>query len=161
MVISKKLEKALNEQINAEMWSSNLYMAMSFYCDKEGFSGFGGWLKKQAAEELEHAYAMAGFLIQRGGTAKVGKIAEVLASWKNPLDMFKKVYEHECHVSELINKLLDMAVADKDKASEDFFWQFVREQVEEEATASEIVSKIEKFGQTALFQLDSQLGQRK
>lgn len=161
MVISKKLEKALNEQINAEMWSANLYMSMSFFCEKEGFGGFGSWLRKQAAEETEHAYMMSKFLIQRGGTAKVGKVAEVPCTWKTPMVMFKNVYEHECRVSEMINKLLDMAVADKDKAAEDFFWQFVREQVEEEATASDIVSKIEKFGETALFQLDAQMGQRK
>ncbi|MCH5243565.1 MAG: ferritin [Lentimicrobiaceae bacterium] len=161
MTISKKLEKALNEQIAAEMWSANLYTSMSFFCEKEGFEGFSAWLKKQAAEETEHAYMMAHFLIERGGTAKVSKLNEVPGSWKTLLDMFKAVYAHECHVSELIDKLLDMAVADKDKASQDFFWQFVREQVEEEATASDIVSKIEKFGQTALFQLDSKFGQRK
>lgn len=160
MVISKKLEKALNGQIAAEMWSANLYTSMSFFCAKEGFGGFGSWLKKQAAEETEHAHMMADFLIQRGGTAKVSKIDEVPVSWKTLSDMFKAVYEHECRVSEMINKLLDMAVADKDKASEDFFWQFVREQVEEEATASDIVSKIEKFGETALFQLDAKFGER-
>lgn len=160
MVISKKLEKAINEQIAAELWSANLYMSMSFFCEKEGFSGFGHWLKKQSQEETTHAYMMADFLIKRGGTAKVTKIDEVPFSWKKPIDLFKNVYEHECKVSEMINKLLDLSVADNDKASQDFFWQFVREQVEEESTASDIVAKIEKFGDSALFMLDSKMGER-
>lgn len=160
MTISKKLEKAINEQITAEMWSANLYMAMSFFCEKEGFSGFGNWLKKQSNEEISHAYMMADFLIKRGGTAKMGKIDEVPGTWKKPIDMFKNVYEHECKVSEMINKLLDLSIEENDKAAQDFFWQFVREQVEEEATASDIVSKIEKFGDSALFMLDSKLGER-
>ena len=160
MTISKKLEKAINEQITAEMWSANLYMAMSFFCEKEGFSGFGNWLKKQSNEEISHAYMMADFLIKRGGTAKMGKIDEVPGTWKKPIDMFKKVYEHECTVSEMINTLLDLSIEENDKAAQDFFWQFVREQVEEEATASDIVSKIEKFGDSALFMLDSKLGER-
>ena len=159
MTISKKLEKAINEQITAEMWSANLYMAMSFFCEKEGFSGFGNWLKKQSNEEISHAYMMADFLIKRGGTAKMGKIDEVPGTWKKPIDMFKNVYDHECKVSEMINKLLDLSIEENDKAAQDFFWQFVREQVEEEATASDIVSKIEKFGDSALFMLDSKLGE--
>ena len=74
--------------------------------------------------------------------------------------MFKNVYEHECKVSEMIIKLLDLSIEENDQAAQDFFWQFVREQVEEEATASDIVSKIEKFGDSALFMLDSKLGER-
>ena len=75
-MISEKLQKAINEQITAEMWSSNLYLAMSFYFEKEGFSGFAHWMKKQSHEELEHAYAMADYIIKRGGMAKVDKRSE-------------------------------------------------------------------------------------
>ena len=70
-MISEKLQKAINEQITAEMWSSNLYLAMSFYFEKEGFSGFAHWMKKQSQEEMGHAYAMADYIIKRGGTAIV------------------------------------------------------------------------------------------
>lgn len=73
-MISEKLQKAINEQITAEMWSSNLYLAMSFYFEKEGFSGFAHWMKKQSQEEMGHAYAMADYIIKRGGTAIVDKI---------------------------------------------------------------------------------------
>ena len=66
-MISEKLQKAINEQITAEMWSSNLYLAMSFFFEKEGFSGFAHWMKKQSQEEMGHAYAMADYIIKRGG----------------------------------------------------------------------------------------------
>ena len=73
-MISEKLQNAINEQITAEMWSANLYLAMSFYFEKEGFSGFAHWMKKQSQEALEHAYVMADYIIKRGGVAKVDKI---------------------------------------------------------------------------------------
>lgn len=160
MIISKKLQEAINAQIAAEMWSANLYMSMAFFCEKEGFSGFGHWLKKQSQEEISHAYMMADYLMKRGGTAEVRQINEVPGHWNTLLDLFKNVYEHECKVSGMINDLLDLSIAENDKASQDFFWQFVREQVEEEETASDVVSKIEKFGDTALFMLDTKMGER-
>ena len=80
-MISEKLQNAINEQITAEMWSANLYLAMSFYFEKEGFSGFAHWMKKQSQEEMGHAYAMADYIIKRGGTAKVDKIDVVPNGW--------------------------------------------------------------------------------
>lgn len=159
-MISEKLQNAINEQITAEMWSSNLYMAMSFYFEKEGFSGFANWVKKQSQEEMEHAYEMADYLIKRGGTAKVDKIDVVPNGWGSPLEVFEHLYKHECHVSKLIDNLVDMAAAEKDKATQDFLWGFVREQVEEEASTQSVVDKVKKAGETGLFFLDSQLGQR-
>ena len=159
-MISEKLQKAINEQITAEMWSSNLYLAMSFYFEKEGFSGFAHWMKKQSQEEMGHAYAMADYIIKRGGTAIVDKIDVVPNGWGTPQEVFEHVYKHECHVSALVDKLVDVAAAEKDKATQDFLWGFVREQVEEEATAQGIVDKIKKAGDTGIFFVDSQLGQR-
>ena len=150
-MISEKLQNAINEQITAEMWSANLYLAMSFYFEKEGFSGFAHWMKKQSQEEMGHAYA---------GTANVDKIDVVPNGWGTPLEVFEHVYKHECHVSQLVDKLVDVAAAEKDKATQDFLWGFVREQVEEEATAQGIVDKIKKAGDTGIFFVDSQLGQR-
>ena len=102
-MISEKLQKAINEQITAEMWSSNLYLAMSFYFEKEGFSGFAHWMKKQSQEEMGHAYAMADYIIKRGGTATVDKIDVVPNGWGTPLEVFEHVYKHECHVSALVD----------------------------------------------------------
>ena len=73
-MISEKLQNAINEQITAEMWSSNLYLSMSFYFACEGFDGFAHWMKKQSQEELEHAYTMADYVTKRGGKAKIDKI---------------------------------------------------------------------------------------
>ena len=87
-MISEKLQKAINEQITAEMWSSNLYLAMSFYFEKEGFSGFAHWMKKQSQEEMGHAYAMADYIIKRGGTAIVDKIDVVPNGFTNTNAMY-------------------------------------------------------------------------
>ena len=160
-MISEKLQNAINEQITAEMWSANLYLSMSFYFEKEGFSGFANWMKKQSQEELEHAYVMADYIIKRGGVAKVDKIDVVPSGWGTPLEVFEHVYKHECHVSKMIDELVSVASAERDNATQDFLWGFVREQVEEEATAQGIVDKIKKAGDARIFFIDSQLGQRK
>lgn len=159
-MISKKLQDALNGQIVAEIYSANLYLSMSFYLEKEGFNGFSAWMKKQSSEEMDHAYQMANFIIKRGGTAVVGQIAAVKQTWDSPLSAFKDAYEHECKISKMIDNLLDKAIAEGDKAAQDFLWQFVREQVEEEATASGIVDRIERMGSNAIFNLDQQYGSR-
>ena len=160
-MISDKLQKAINEQIVAEMWSANLYLSMSFYLQREGYDGCATWMKKQSQEEMGHAYAMADYIIKRGGTAKVDKIDVVPNGWGTPLEVFEHVYKHECHVSQLVDKLVDVAAAEKDKATQDFLWGFVREQVEEEATVQGILDKIKLGGDVALYHLDIQLGARK
>ena len=111
-MISEKLQNAINEQISAEMWSSNLYLSMSFYFEREGFSGFAHWMKKQSQEEMGHAYAMADYIIKRGGIAKVDKIDVVPTGWGTPLEVFEHVFEHERHVSKLVDALVDIAFAD-------------------------------------------------
>ena len=159
-MISEKLQKAINEQITAEMWSSNLYLAMSFYFEKEGFSGFAHWMKKQSQEELEHACTMAEYVMKRGGVALVDKVDVVPNGWGSPLEVFEQVYKHECHVSQLVDKLVDLAAAENDKATQDFLWGFVREQVEEEASVLGIVEKLKKAGEAGVLFMDSKLGQR-
>lgn len=160
-MISKKLQDAINEQINAEMWSSNLYLSMSVFFAKEGFNGFASWMKHQSHEEMGHAYSMMDYMIKRGGTPVVGMINVVPTGWGSPLDVFESAYKHEVHISELIDKLVDVAAAERDKASQDFLWGFVREQVEEEATTKDIVDKLRIAGTTGIFYIDAQLGQRK
>lgn len=159
-MITEKLQEAINGQIAAEIWSANLYLSMAFYFDKEGFGGFANWMKKQSQEEMEHAYSMADYVIKRGGTAKVLPIDAVPQTWETPLAAFEHVYAHECKVSRMIDELVDLASAEGDKATQDFLWSFVREQVEEEATASGIVDRIKKMGATAIFNLDQQYGAR-
>lgn len=160
-MISEKLQEAINEQITAEMWSSNLYLSMSFYLQKEGFDGFAHWMRKQSQEELQHAYDLADYVAKRGGAAKVDKIDVVPQGWGSVLEVFEHVYNHECHVSELIDKLVNVASEEKDKASQDFLWGYVREQVEEEATALDIYEKTKKADNASILFLDEKLGQRK
>ncbi|MCD7721780.1 MAG: ferritin [Prevotellaceae bacterium] len=160
-MISNKLQQAINAQIVAEMWSANLYLSMSYYFAAKGYEGFAKWMKAQANEENEHAEQMAQYILRRGGEAKVGAIDAVPQEWDSPLAVFEHVYKHECHVSSLIDALVDLAIAEKDKASQDFLMGFVREQVEEEATAQGIVDKMKLGGQSALYHLDAELGTRK
>ena len=160
-MISQKLQDAINAQIVAEMWSANLYLSMSYFFAAKGYEGFAAWMKAQSREENDHADMLAQYVFKRGGVAKVGAIDAVPQEWESPLAVFEHVYKHECHVSELIDKLVDVAADEKDKASQDFLWGFVREQVEEEATVQGIVDKIKLGGEAGLFYLDAQLGARK
>ena len=159
-MISEKLQNAINEQITAEMWSSNLYLSMSFYFACEGFDGFAHWMKKQSEEELDHAYKMIDYSVKRGGQVKLEQINVVPTAFGTPLEVFEHVYQHEVHVSELIDKLVDIAHAENDKATQDFLWGFVREQVEEEATAKNIVEKLKLYGEHHVAIMDHHLSKR-
>ncbi|MCL3853959.1 MULTISPECIES: ferritin [Parabacteroides] len=160
MTLSRKLSDALNEQILAEMWSSNLYLSMSIHFAQLGMDGCAHWMKKQSQEELEHAYSMIDYSIKRGGQVKLDQINVVPTAFGTPLEIFEHVYQHEVHVSELIDKLVDVAAAEKDKATQDFLWGFVREQVEEEATAKNIVEKLKMYGEHHIAIMDHHLGKR-
>ena len=160
-MMTEKLQQAINDQITAELWSANLYLAMSFYMEKEGYSGIAHWLKKQSAEENDHACQMASYMIKRGGIAKVDKVDVVPNEFGTPLEVFQQVYEHECRVSKMIDDLVDIASAERDKATQDFLWGFVREQVEEEATSAGIVDMVKKAGNAGVYYVDAKLGERK
>ena len=159
-MITERLQKAINDQITAELWSSNLYLQMAYFFKREGWDGFAHWMELQAVEEREHATKMGDFLVERGGTVKLQMIDVVPEGWGSPLEVFEHTYSHECRVSRMIDGIVTLAIAEKDYAAENFFRTFVDEQVEEEATASGIVDKIKKAGETGLFFLDSQLGKR-
>lgn len=160
-MISQKLQDAINAQMVAEQWSANLYLSMSYFFAARGYEGFAQWMKVQAREESDHADMLAQYVLKRGGVARVGAVEAVPQDWASPLDVFEHVYKHECHVSQLIDQLVDVALAEKDKASQDFLWGFVREQVEEEASIQAIIDKIKLGGEAAIYHLDMKLGQRK
>ena len=110
---------------------------------------------------MQHAYDLADYIAKRGGAAKVDKIDVVPQGWGSVLEVFEHVYNHECHVSELIDNLVNVASGEKDKASQDFLWGYVREQVEEEATAQGIVDKLKKCSDYAgILYLNDKLGAR-
>ncbi len=160
MMLSKKLSDAFNAQVNAELWSSNLYLSMAVYFKKAGLNGFAHWMEKQATEEWEHAQKMIDYAIDRGGDIEIGQINTVPTTWASVPEVFEEVYKHECHVSELIDKMVNIAEADKDHASRDFLFGFVREQVEEESSAKEIVDLLKNYGDHHYGILDHKLGKR-
>lgn len=160
MILSRKLSDALNEQILAEMWSSNLYLSMYIHFSQIGLDGCAHWMRKQSQEELEHAYKMIDYSIQRGGQVKLDQVNVVPTAFGTPLEVFEHVYSHEVHVSELIDKLVDIAHVENDKATQDFLWGFVREQVEEEATAKNIVEKLKLYGEHHVAIMDHHLAKR-
>jgi len=161
-MLKDKMLKALNEQINAEMYSSYLYLAMEAYFQSNSLTGFATWMRGQVQEELFHAMKFYDFVFERGGQVTLQAIKKPDASWKSPLDVFKSVLKHEQHVTSLINDLVDLAMAEKDHATLNFLQWFVAEQVEEEATAGEVVDKLKliKSDTSGLFLMDAELGKR-
>jgi ferritin len=161
-MIGKKMQDALNEQINAELYSAYLYQSMAADFLAKNLKGFGHWMQVQAREEEGHAKKIFDFLVERGGRVALKAIAAPPLEWKSPLAVFEDSYAHEQKVTGLIGKLVDLARAEGDHAAEVFLAWFVTEQVEEEANAQEIVEKlrlIKDFPQ-GLFMLDSVLAQR-
>lgn len=160
MQLSKNLSEAFNAQVNAEMWSSNLYLSMAVYFKKQGLNGFAHWMQKQADEELEHAHDMIDFCLDRGGNIEIQQVNVVPSGWGSALEVFEHVYKHETYVSELIDKMVDMAETEKDHAAKDFLYKYVREQVEEESTAKSIVDQLKNYGECHLGIMDHKLGKR-
>jgi len=161
-MISKKLEGAINEQINAELFSSYLYLSMSAYFESISLPGFANWMRVQAQEELFHAMKFFDFINERGGKVILKDIKASQWQWKSPLEVFEHVYSHEQKVTTLINGLVNLAVGEKDHATNNFLQWYVTEQVEEEASAGGMVKKLQLVGDTgnALFMMDQELAKR-
>jgi ferritin len=162
-MISKKIEDAFNDQINAELYSAYIYLSMSAYLNSADLNGMAHWMKVQAEEEVEHAMKFASYIVERGGRVKYKAIECPQEEWASALEVFKGAYEHERYVTRRINDLMDLSVAEKDYASQVFLQWFVSEQVEEEANADEIVKKLEMIGEGrhGIYMLDKELGGRK
>lgn len=161
-MMNKKIESAFNDQINAELFSGYIYLAMAAYFDSENLKGMAHWMKIQANEEFEHAMKFVDFNHDRGGKVKYKAIEAPKDKWSSPLAVFKEAYEHEQYISKRIYELMDLAIAEKDYPAQEFLRWFVEEQVEEEASASEIVEKLGMVGDSknGIFMLDQQLGKR-
>ncbi len=161
-MLKKSIEDALNKQLNAELYSSYLYLSMSAYCESIPMKGFAKWLRMQAEEEKAHGMKFFDYIIEAGGTVKLVKIDAPKTEWKSIGDVFNQVYEHEKKVTGLINSLMDLSIKEKDYATQNFLGWFVKEQVEEEANASEIQAQIKMMGDIVghLFWLDHELGKR-
>ena len=156
------MAKAINAQINAEFYSSYLYLAVSAHFESMSLAGMASWMRMQAQEEMFHGMRMYDFVHERGGQVVLAAISKPPASWKTPLAVFGEVLKHEQKVTALINELVNHALDERDHATNIFLQWFVTEQVEEEASVSAIVDKLKMIGKDAngLFVLDQELGQR-
>lgn len=161
-MLKKSIETALNKQINAELWSAYLYLAMDAHFRSVNLNGFANWMRLQAQEELGHAMKMYDYIDERDGKITLSAIAAPKGTWKTPLDVFQDTLKHERKVTSLIHNLTALAEKEKDYATKNFLEWYVDEQVEEESTASNIVEQIKLAGKSsgALFMLDRELGQR-
>jgi len=161
-MISKKMEKALNEQVNAELYSAYLYLSMEAYFKSLNLNGFATWMRVQTQEEIAHAMKIYGFIDERGGRITLKAIDGPQTKWDSPLALFKDVYKHEQKVTGMINNLVNLAIEEKDHATNTFLQWFVNEQVEEEASADQVVQQLKMMEKApgGMFMLDRELGQR-
>lgn len=163
MVIKEKMQKALNKQINAELYSSYLYLSMAAYFESINLTGFANWMKVQAKEENEHAMKFYNFIIERAGRVILTQIETPKSEWKSPLAVFEDAYAHELKVTSLIEGLVKLARDENDYSSAEMLQWFIKEQVEEEANSLLIVEKLKliKDAANGLLMLDHELGERK
>ncbi len=161
-MIGKKMQDVLNEQVNAEFYSAYLYLSMAAYFESTNLPGFAPWMRAQTQEELTHAMKLYDYVNERGGRVTLKAIAEPPTEWKSPLAAFEAAYQHEQKVTGLINELVNLAIGEKDHASNMFLQWFVNEQVEEENNADAIVQKIKLMADApgGMYMLDNEMGQR-
>ena len=162
MALKENIEKALNEQLNKELYSAYLYLAMAAYFESKNLKGFANWMMQQAIEEQCHAMKFYNFIVERGGRVILEAIEKPPTEWASPLDVFEYTYEHEKKVTESINNLYALAKQENDYATEVFLHWFIDEQVEEEASVDEIVNKLRLVGDKghALLMIDRELAMR-
>lgn len=161
-MMDERMQEALNKQLNAEIYSAYLYLSMSAYFQSVNLDGFANWMRVQWQEELVHALKFYDYVNERGGRVVLRPVEAPSSEWDSPLAVFEDTYRHEQKVTGMINKLVDLAVEARDHATNNFLQWFVSEQVEEEASADEVVQKLKLVGDDAsgLFMIDRELAQR-
>ncbi len=160
--MNKKVQNAINEQINAEIYSAYLYLSMAAYFDGKGLAGFANWMKVQFQEEMAHSMKFYDYVYERGGSVTMKAIDAPPTSFKSPLQVFEESLKHEKMVTGLINNLYELATKEKDYAFKSFLKWYIDEQVEEEGSAQAVIDKIKLAGEKGpgLFMLDKELGAR-
>jgi ferritin len=161
-MLTEKMQKALNGQLNAELYSAYLYLSMNAYFKSVNLDGFANWMYYQAQEELEHSMKFYDFVIQRGGKAVLTQIEAPPTEWDSPLAVFEATLAHEQKVTGLINELVEIALGEHDHATNIFLQWFVSEQVEEEESVSGVLEQLKLMGdaQGGLFMIDRELAKR-
>ena len=161
-MISKKLQDAINAQINKELYSEYMYISIQAWFANQNLDGFATWMDVQGQEERFHAMKFYNYLIERGGKVELKAIEQPPIDFKTPLNAFKMALKHEEFITKSINELMDLAIKESDHAAKSFLQWYVDEQVEEEANADRIVHKLEliKDNPQGLYMLDNELAQR-
>ena len=162
MRISDEMTAAINDQIKAEFDSAYIYLAMSAYFEDSGLAGMSHWMHKQYKEEVEHAEKFIAYLYERGARVIIPEIAKPKESYNDALDVFRTAYAHEQYVTSRIYKLVDLAVSEKDYATQSMLKWFVDEQMEEEDNTGGIVAKLEFLGSDkhSIYMVDRELASR-
>ncbi|MGB4688508.1 ferritin [Coprothermobacter proteolyticus] len=161
-MLTETVEKALNEQINKELFSAYLYLSMAADFESKNLAGFAKWMKAQSAEELNHAMKLFNYVLERGGHVELMAIEKPQQTWESPLKAFQDAYDHERFITQSIYSLLEIAQSAKDYGTMEFLQWYVKEQVEEEAQAEHVMKKLEMINDApaGLLMLDHELGQR-
>jgi len=161
-MIPEKLEQAINDQINKELYSSYLYLSMSAYAFSINLSGFGSWFHVQAQEELAHSMKLFDYLVERDGRPTMAPVEGPPTEWDSPIHVFAETLKHEQYVTQLINTLMDVAIEEHDHAARSFLQWFVDEQVEEESNVGDVLAQLKMVGGEGhgLLLLDRELGAR-
>ncbi len=161
-MLSNTLQKALNEQVTAEMESFYVYLGMAAYFDSLNLKGFSHWMHMQAAEEQNHAMRFYTYLYDRGSRVELLPMGAPPAEWESPLAVFEDALAHERKISGMIHNLMDLAIDDRDHATQAFLHWFVNEQIEEEAAADDIVQRLKFIGdeKMGIYMIDQEMAQR-
>lgn len=146
-MLTTEMVKKLNDQLNLEFYSSNLYLQMSAWCDDQNFSSFAKFLRGHAGEERGHMERLFDYVLGCGSLAMVGKIDAPISEFKSLLDVFKAAYQHEQTITQKINDLVDYALTQKDYSTFNFLQWYVSEQHEEEKLFKSIVDKLALVGE--------------
>ena len=161
-MINEKMQKAFNDQINKELYSEYLYLAMKAYFEKLSLKGFVNWMSVQIQEEHAHAMGMFDYVHERGGEVELEAIDKPETKWASPLACFEHILSHEEYVTSRINALMDVAEEVKDRAAMHLLDWYIKEQVEEEASVGGVLATLKLIGddKKALLMLDKDLATR-
>lgn len=161
-MLKERIQKALNEQINAEQYSAFLYLSMSAWFEDKGLPGFANWMYVQYQEELTHANKIFQYVNERSGKVEIKAIEQMPTTFESVLDVVEKTLEHEQKVTAMIDNLVNIAMDERDHATQSFLQWFVDEQVEEEANVTEILDTLKLIGEkgNGMFMLDREFRQR-
>lgn len=161
-MLSKRIEKELNDQINAEYWSAYFYLSMAAYFENKNLPGFANWMKVQYQEEILHVMKFFNYVNDRGGRVLLKPIDAVKTEWKDEIEVFEDTLKHEQKVTGLINNLVNIALEEKDHATHNILQWYVSEQVEEESNVDEILQQLKMMegNKHGLLMIDRELKQR-